>query len=183
MARDLSKILIIDLEATCWPSPELTPPNEKSEIIELGCVLLDLKTLKAVHEASILVKPQFSTVSEFCTQLTTITPELLEKDGIFFPEAIIRLKKEFKPRDITWASYGDYDRIQMEKNCAFYNETNPLGRTHWNIKNQFAISQKLNREVGMEAALKLLGLALDGTHHRGLADAQNITKILKFMLE
>ena len=178
MARDLSKILIIDLEATCWDS-EHPPEGQRNEIIEIGCVLFDLKKFEILKESSILVKPQFSTISEFCTKLTTIDQYLLNKEGMNFPEAIEMLKKEFKPRDITWASYGDYDRVQMDKNCELYSVKNPLGRTHKNIKNDFAIKYGLNREVGMEQALKFLEIPLVGTHHRGLADAKNITEIFK----
>ncbi|MNV83539.1 hypothetical protein D3C71_1773530 [compost metagenome] len=34
-----------------------------------------------------------------------------------------------------------------------------------------------NREAGMSAALRKFGLKLEGTHHRGIDDAKNITKI------
>ncbi|OMG46548.1 hypothetical protein BK140_26615 [Paenibacillus macerans] len=33
--------------------------------------------------------------------------------------------------------------------------------------------------VGMERALKMLDLPLDGTHHRGIDDAKNISKIFR----
>lgn len=42
---------------------------------------------------------------------------------------------------------------------------------------------RLDREVGMPEALDLLGLKLEGTHHRGIDDASNIAKILEILLE
>ena len=178
MSRDLRKVLIIDIESTCWKSEDLKPAGEVHEIIELGCVLLDVKTKQILKTRSILVKPQHSKVSHFCTELTTITQDLLDQEGVSFQEAMETLRSEFKPRDITWASYGDYDRIQIEKNCELYQVKNQLGRTHINIKNLFALKNNLTKEVGMEGALKILGEILEGQHHRGLADAINISKIL-----
>jgi len=36
---------------------------------------------------------------------------------------------------------------------------------------------KLDKPIGMKAALSYEGIELDGTHHRGIDDARNITKI------
>ena len=38
------------------------------------------------------------------------------------------------------------------------------------------------KEVGMARALQMVGLPLDGSHHRGLDDARNIAKLLPFAL-
>lgn len=35
----------------------------------------------------------------------------------------------------------------------------------------------IEKGIGMERALKMLDLPLDGTHHRGIDDAKNIAKI------
>jgi len=45
MARDLSKIVIVDIECTCWEKDK-QPLNMQQEIIEFGICTLDLKTLK-----------------------------------------------------------------------------------------------------------------------------------------
>ena len=47
-----------------------------------------------------------------------------------------------------------------------------------NLKNTFTILHGLSREPGMDAALKMLDIPLEGTHHRGGDDAKNIAKIL-----
>jgi inhibitor of KinA sporulation pathway (predicted exonuclease) len=176
MARDLRHMIIVDLEATCWLDGQ-KPLEQTSEIIEMGCVKFEIATGIIVKEMSILVKPQFSQVSPFCTELTTITQDLLDKEGVLFPEALEIFKREFKPRETAWMSYGDYDRKQVDRNCDLYKVKNPFSSTHHNIKNLFAITRKLNKEVGMDGALKLLGFSLAGTHHRGLDDAKNIYKI------
>ena len=47
-----------------------------------------------------------------------------------------------------------------------------------NVKTLFAITRSLRREVGMSKALQILGMPLEGTHHRGGDDAWNIAGIL-----
>ena len=177
MAKDLRVINIVDIESTCWDKPEEKPAGEQNEIIEIGIVALDVKTLQIVDKDSILIKPQFSTVSPFCTQLTTITQDLLDREGISLQAALDRLKAKYKPFLRTWASYGDYDREEFKKNCERIGAEYPWGRTHLNIKNLLALHKGLKNEIGMAEACKFLGIKLDGTLHRGLDDAENIAKI------
>lgn len=182
MAKNLKEINIIDLEATCWRNDQEKPSDQVSEIIEIGIVTLNTKTFELIKKDSVLVKPQFSQVSAFCTELTTITPSLLDS-AMSFPEALKYLKKNYDLNDTPWGSYGDYDRVQLERNSQLYKVKNPFGRTHLNIKNLFALKQQLEKEVGMAQALEILGIVLEGTHHRGLDDALNIAKIYKHIMK
>jgi inhibitor of KinA sporulation pathway (predicted exonuclease) len=179
MSRNLSKVLIIDVEATCFESEAERPEGQVNEIIELGCVLFDVKSNQILKSMSIFVKPIKSTVSLFCTRLTTITQDLLDQEGVLFPEAMEILKREFKPRDITWISYGDYDRNQIKKDCDLHNIKSPLSQTHINIKNVFALKNKMPKEVGLSSALSLIGEKFEGTEHRGKDDAINISKVVR----
>lgn len=173
--RQLDKILIIDLEATCWETDAERPVGETSEIIEIGAVLVDLKTLQTEKKTSILVKPVRSKVSKFCTQLTTLTQEQVDT-GVFLSEACNSLRKEFLSNERTWASWGDYDRNMMKQSCN-YGPVYPFGPRHINLKNMFAVLNGLPRELGMPAALKKADLPLIGTHHRGGDDAVNIANL------
>ena len=75
MKRMLDKILVIDLEATCWEGDP--PPGQSSEIIEIGLCVLDVATGARSEPQAILVRPQRSALSDYCIQLTTLTPEML----------------------------------------------------------------------------------------------------------
>lgn len=180
MAKNLKEINVVDLESTCWKN-EADQQGQPSEIIEIGIVKLDTYSFEVIRKDSFLVKPQFSQVSDFCTELTTITPDML-KDAPSFPETLKMMKKLYDLNDATWGSYGDYDRVQMDRNCNLYKVKNPFGRSHINIKNLFALKNKLEREVGMDTAIKIIGAILDGTHHRGLDDALNICKIYRSII-
>lgn len=179
MAKKLDQILVIDIEATCWEGSP--PPGEKNEIIEIGICTLDVATGERLEKRSILVKPKRSKVSKFCTQLTTLTQEQVDQ-GISFAEACSILKEEYGSQDRVWASYGDYDRQQFERQCQYRPNNYPFGTRHINVKTLFAIIYLLPREVGMAKALELLGTPLEGTHHRGVDDAWNIAGILSELL-
>lgn len=180
MAGKLDQIIVVDLEATCWDGP--TPAGQESEIIEVGVCLLDVKTGARSAKQSILVKPERSTVSDFCTELTTLTQADVD-GGVSFEHACQILRRKFRVRDRTWASYGDYDRRQFVKQCAQAGIKYPFSPTHLNVKNMLAVLYGLPREIGLKRALKLMGLPLEGTHHRGHDDAWNVAALLATMMQ
>lgn len=179
MARQLDQIVLIDVEATCWDGAP--PAGKETEIIEIGISTLSVATRERLARQSILVRPQRSTVSAYCTQLTTLTPQQVSS-GITFQEACTRLKREFSTRDRVWASYGDYDRRQFERQCQAEDIAYPFGPGHLNVKTLFALVHALPHEVGMDEALQMLRLPLEGTHHRAGDDAWNIALILATLL-
>ena len=179
MARRLDLILVIDVEATCWEAEP--PPGQESEIIEIGICPLDVATCARGEREALLVRPARSEVSAFCTRLTTLTQEQVA-EGIPFAEACALLQAHFRARERAWASYGDYDRRQFERQCAATGVPYPFGPGHLNVKTLLAVSRALPRELGMDAALALLGLPLEGTHHRAVDDAWNIAGVLATML-
>lgn len=179
MAKKLDKVLVIDVESTCWESDP--PPDQTSEIIEIGLCVLDITTGERSAPRAIMVKPQQSSISEYCTQLTTITPEMLS-DGLDFADACTLLQEEYNAHQRTWASYGDYDRLQFIKQCEQQGIPYPFGRTHINVKNLFALKLNLEREVGLRKAMTILEQPFEGTLHRGADDAYNIAAVLSWVL-
>ncbi len=179
MAKKLDQIIVVDIESTCWK--DAPPAGEESEIIEIGICPIDISSGQRLEKESILVKPEHSKVSEFCTKLTTLTQAQVNQ-GITFQQACSILKKKYLSKERVWASYGDYDRRQFERQCQSFKISYPFGTRHLNVKSLFAIIHALPQEVGMEQALELLNLPLEGTHHRGGDDAWNIAAILSELL-
>ena len=171
---ELDKIVVVDLESTCW---EKRQRDQIMEVIEMGVCLLDIGSGEITDRQSILIRPVYSVVSEFCTKLTTLTQELVET-GIRFREACLKLEDEYQSKKRVWASYGDFDRRQFERECRLKQVPYPFGSRHLNVKTHFAIKHRLNEEIDMDKALALLGLKLIGTHHRGVDDAYNVARIL-----
>lgn len=191
MAKITNKILAIDLEATCWDHPP--PSGMKREIIEIGiCILSRVNpenAWKIVGSESLIVKPVTSTISPFCTSLTTLTQKDVE-GGMDFFYACRHLENYYDSTKLPWCSWGDFDRIMFEEQC---NSTKniisgkkgvryPFGPTHWNMKDMYSLLVKLDREIGMQEALKREGITFDGTPHRGVDDAYNLGRLLEKVL-
>lgn len=174
-------ILVVDIEATCWEK-NTVPPGEKNEIIEVGVALLDLATLTPRDRRGILVRPVMSKVSPFCTTLTSITPELLDAEGISFADACDLLTHEYQASERLWGSWGNYDRRMFEEQTKLLGVPYPFSSNHFNIKKLFTDRDNKKKSLGMAAALAKLEIPLEGTHHRGGDDAWNIAKILASML-
>ena len=177
--KNLKRLLVIDVEATCWQRPQDTPPGETSEIIQIGACLVDAEQLVRIDKRRIYVKPQRSRVSAFCTKLTGIR----EQDLISAPsleEACQQLITDFRSAENVWASYGDYDRCQFEKQLG---HKTPFGTRHINIKTLVGFALNLPTEIGMDAALERLGLPLEGKHHDAGDDAWNIAKIFIHLMQ
>jgi inhibitor of KinA sporulation pathway (predicted exonuclease) len=180
MAKKLDKVLIVDIEATCWEGTN--PLGMESDIIEIGVCLLDINSGEITDSRGIIVKPERSEISDFCTSLTTITEVLVKKEGISFKEACGILRKEYLAQSRAWASFGAYDLKQFQRQCADTGVGYPFGPSHINVKTLFALKNKLMHEQGMAGALAILDIPLEGTHHRGVDDAKNIAKILRRIL-
>lgn len=174
-------IIIIDLEATCWNGK--IPEGQVNEIIEIGICVLDTATGAISKNKGILVNPERSKVSPFCTELTTITQALLDDEGVLFTQACTELRDAYQAKNYTWASYGAYDLNMMKKQCKFRGVEYPLSQEHINVKELFFKTKGLGKKVGMNGALQILNMELEGTHHRGVDDARNIAKILDWCLK
>ncbi len=183
MARKLDKIYIVDVEATCWK--EKPPDGQISEIIQVGIVEFNLPSGSVSSNIGYNIRPQYSEVSQFCTELTGITAEELEGEKNF-SQVCDMIKERFPHlKNYTWASYGDYDRKHFKGMSDLHKRPYLFGRTHINIKNLFALKWGLKKELGMRKALRILNKELVGQHHNALDDALNITAIFKacFMSE
>lgn len=172
-------ILVIDLEATCAEDGSL--PAEAMEIIEVGAVW-------ATAEGQILdvfdrfVRPiEHPQLTPFCRALTQIEQSTIDAAATW-PTVAAELA-EFAARypGRSWGSWGAWDRRQIARDCARHGTADPLAMlAHRNLKADFAKHRKI-KQVGMATALKIVGLELEGQHHRALADARNTVRLLPFI--
>jgi inhibitor of KinA sporulation pathway (predicted exonuclease) len=171
---------VVDVEATCWEGRP--PPGVASEIIEIGLTVVDIERRERLAKHRILVRPHRSRVSAFCTELTGLTQEEVDT-GVEFAEACRLLADEHRAGSRPWASWGEYDRRQFERQCEATGTRYPFGRAHANAKQVFTEALGLRRRPGMAAALGVAGLPLEGRHHSGADDAWNIAALLLLLVE
>jgi inhibitor of KinA sporulation pathway (predicted exonuclease) len=185
-------------------SDGLIPLRTASEIIEIGVCFYDVQNKRpwVPHcikcsgtpgnrclvcqgkgkVGSIIVKPEHSEINDFCTNLTSLTPEFVNKYGLDFGAACNRLTKYYGPKTRIWASWGDYDKRMFSDQCTASGERYPFGATHWNVKSIQAVLKKLRREIGLGAAVRMAGLDFEGSPHRGDADAYNTARVMQTVL-
>src|SRR5262245_26842105 len=176
--------LVIDVEATCDEDHRI--PREQTEIIEIGAVLADGATLAPTAEFQTFVKPFGPPrLTPFCTQLTSITQA--EVDGApGFAAAMKKLAEFLSEQGATgqfvFCSWGDYDRAQFERDERRHGVRAPLGKRHLNLKEAFRRRSGDDRKLGVGQALRRLNFHFEGTAHRGIDDARNITRLLPYCL-
>jgi inhibitor of KinA sporulation pathway (predicted exonuclease) len=186
MGANLDRLFVVDVEATCWETRE-EQGDRPNEIIEIGVCEVNLRTGEVLPATSYVVKPVFTDVSPFCTQLTGWTKEDIDGGGNI-KDTLAAIGNDHRlGRDDMWCSYGEFDRHKLcgDKRGSvgrLYGvdpRDNPFAvmRTHFNIKTLFAIKHRLTKEVAMDRALELLKLPMVGRHHNGADDAYNIAKI------
>jgi len=181
----MSDIIVVDLEATCW-FPRNTNSGQDPEIIEIGVARLTVedRTYRVERLDSIFVQPRYSTVSDFCTDLTGITQAHLDKAGVTFEVALERLQAHCKGPDykLSWASFGDWDREMLQVQCKRFGVEYPMSKTHFNIKALISLMRG-DKRGGLTKAVKSMGLSFEGKHHSGVDDAVNAARVLGEMVK
>lgn len=192
MGADLSRVIICDVESTCWETRE-EQGSMPNEVIEIGICVLDRKQ-GIMDVSSYVIKPAYTKVSPFCTQLTGWTQEAVD-EGATMHATLLAIREDYKiTKDNVWFSFGEYDRVKLSSELeqkggvrdlyGISRHDNPFAqmRGHFNVKTLMALREGLSKEMGMERALKYYGMTLDGRHHNGADDAANIAKIVSRVL-
>ena len=166
---EMKPLIILDLEATCSENKDI-----EAEIIEIGAVkIIDGKI---VDSFDAFVKPVINpTLTDFCKTLTTITQEDVDS-AKSFPDVFRDFMDWIGTTHFDYMSWGFYDKKQFIHHCKYHNLPYAWTENHDNIKLMFA-NKTGHKPCGMDKALRILNLPLDGTHHRGIDDAKNIAKI------
>ncbi|MEO1289377.1 MAG: 3'-5' exonuclease [Chloroflexota bacterium] len=182
MAIRKDKIIVADFEATCWEGFD-APEGQTNEILEVGVCLLDPHTnpMTISDKRSMLVTPIESIISEFCTELTSITTEMVEADGIPFDEACKILEKDYDSRNRLWVAWGGWDKRFFMKQCKRRKVRYPFSKKHANLKRVF--HEYHGKRLHFAPALKAAHIDVQGQQHRGDDDAYNTAQLLRHLFE
>lgn len=170
--------LVIDLEATTdeggWPLAEM-------EVIEIGAVIVNDQGIEHDHLQRYIKPIRRPLLTSFCRDLTHIKQADISASATFdkvWPE-VEQWFLPYQQRLVGWASWGDYDKLQLSQQWQALNLTSHLQHLpHHNLKAGFAASQQLIKPVGLKRALQLAGLSFQGQQHRALSDARNTARLL-----
>ncbi len=174
--------LVIDLEATTddggWPLAEM-------EIIEIGATLVNREGRELDHFQRFVRPLRRPLLTLFCRELTHISQAQIDGAaplGEVWP-LFERWLGQHQGRLEGWASWGDYDRRQLEQDWRQLGVSSALDQVpHINLKQRFAKARRLERPLGLNGALQLAGLQFNGQQHRALEDARNTARLLPLSL-
>jgi inhibitor of KinA sporulation pathway (predicted exonuclease) len=174
-----TRINVLDLEATCWDGPP--PPGQVSEVIEIGLCVFDSVNAQRLTRHQLIVRPEHSEVSAFCTELTGWTAETLVMSDSF-ADTCTRLRREFHSDSRLMLSWGGYDFRQILRQCQATNTPFPF-RRHIDLKAAHREFYQLPKRLGLGQALAHAGMAFEGRAHVGADDAWNVAALLERMLD
>jgi inhibitor of KinA sporulation pathway (predicted exonuclease) len=175
--------IVFDLEFTAWEGSLArgwSEPFELKEVVQIGAVKLDTRTLKISDEFEMLVRPRINAhLSGYLTALTGIGNDDVAKRGVDFAVAY-RAFLDFAGGAATWA-FGRDDLVFAD-NLKLYGLAMPA-LTYTNVIPWFA-------EHGVELQGKhacdvahAAGAAFEGRAHDALSDARSVAFGLTTLVE
>lgn len=177
----MKNFIIFDLEATCYMKD--APDGFFNEIIEIGAIKID-STGKEIDRFSKFLKPlKFPYISDFCTELTTITQT--DIDNAPDAKSVLQEFLDFIDKDSLLVSWGYYDINQLTHDLKL-NRIEHQSLEHRSFKHDYAkinnFTGKRKNGIGVKRALQNENMEFVGQHHRGIDDAINIKNIfLKYI--
>lgn len=183
----LDYLLVLDFESTC---DDQTKPRPQ-EIIEFPVVKVNAATLETESVFHSYVGPTAHPVlTPFCTSLTGITQDMVDGKPTL-KEVLAQLESWLEENNLTnpsvrfcFVTCGDWDlKTMLPGQCKYFGIERPNYLCSWiNIKRVFeAVTGR--KATGMPGMLGALGLQLEGRHHSGIDDANNIARILKELIK
>jgi len=167
--------IIYDLEATCW---ENRHTRLQQETIEIGAICIN-SYCEVTGSFNRFVKPIMNPyLSPFCMQLTSITQEEVNRASTFDV-----VSEEFQDwigifeEPYALCSWGDFDQKLLVADCQLHHVDADWLDTYANLKKQYARLKNLGKPIGLMRAIRREGFEFEGTHHRGIDDAENLSKI------
>ena len=181
------KAVVFDLEFTSWPGSNernWSLPNEDREIIQIGAV--KIKTtgdMREVDSFQILVRPLKNPIlSDYIVNLTEITQEKVEKEGILFPLALSRFINFIGEHPIDILSNGGDEEV-IEENCQIHNiPFLSIFKKSTDLKIYFSEVLGISRKNCTSGMLpELFGLNNHEKQHDALGDARSISQALRYL--
>ena len=169
------QFIVYDIEATCW---EGRPPGMVQETIEIGALKVS-EFGEVLQQFSRLIRPELHPqLSLFCKRLTKIEQVDINRAQPY-PVVIEEFKEwiDIWDDDYLLCSWGNFDRIQLERDCRLHQLDDDWLFPHINLRRQYNEIRGNSKPIGLSKAVNREGFEFTGQLHSALADAENLTKI------
>lgn len=177
MMRRADRILVFDLELTCWDGAP--PDGMLPEIIQIGWCFLNPKTGERFGRDALYVKPENSTISTYCTDLTGITPAHVRRGQSLSVTASRMINMGMK--QYASAVYGD-DWVCVKNECEYANCDMFISDEYIDVSLLTKLAFNSYKNIGLRRAVESFGLVWEGQEHSADWDAWNTAGLLGAML-
>ena len=189
-------LLVLDFEATCQGGRKISP----QEIIEFPCALLNVKNGFQIEDIfHKYVRPiHHPILTEFCTNLTGITNDMVSTSDTFEPvftqfrkwveneHDLVGLETESTKDRFAFVTCGDWDlRHMLPEQSRISQVSVPGYMKRWiNVKSSFSSSFGTKQfPKGLSSMLTQIGLEFEGRPHSGIDDVKNIVRIVQHLAQ
>jgi len=179
------RAVVFDLEFTAWEGSvanRWSRPGEFTELVQIGALRVDARSLAVEAKMDVLVRPQFNPVlSDYFVKLTGIVNDELAARGVDFETAYDEFLRFAGGALIV--AFGRDDLI-FEANLKLYGirDAPPLppyvNIVPWLIENGIDPKGRNACDVG-----PLAGVAFKGQKHNALADAHSVLAGVKALVD
>jgi 3'-5' exoribonuclease 1 len=189
--------IVIDFECTC----EDNIFEYEHEIIEFPAILVDVRQKVVIDHFSTYVRPVINpTLSPFCTKLTGITQEMVDR-APYFPDALRLFRRWMEshklnpairhgcPGSFAFVTDGPWDLAKFfQMQCLQVGMTTVPHEFRYfvNVRkafiNRYCRGRPLHK-VSLASMLTELEMQFQGREHCGLDDSLNIARIVIRMLQ
>ncbi len=181
---DCQCIVVFDTEWTSWTGfreSRWTQPGRYREIVQIGAIALEVEAeFREIDSFQILVQPKKNPVlREFFIELTGITQNMVDADGVGFPEALASFMNFAEQEPVQFASFGKDEKV-VEANCNLCELPMPIGfADSVDIRQEF-LDRNIIEEFWFSSELPhRLGLPPVGKAHDALADSRALAAALR----
>src|SRR3989344_1460997 len=182
------RFILLDTEYTSWEDSQERGwgPNKYKEIIQIGAISVDGKSLAEEGAFSVFVKPvKNPQLSDFIVGLTGITQEKIDTEGISLPEAMSRLGEFVE--DLPMYAYGTDGTVIIE-NCALVGTPAPFAENR--IINMRSFIFPALEKLGIDpkkytsgTLITAFGKPLPAPAHDAVNDMRNLLAAIRILRE
>lgn len=197
-------LIVIDFEATCdsGSNPSISLSNNNQEMIEFPFVVLKLlnssevdysvpcpRFVQIVHQEQHYVIPEYtSNLTQFCTELTGITDQILQQFGEPLRKVIhgfdLYIQQNMKDKNFCIISDGEWDLKQLLIRES-KNKQIPLLSHYYKFFDLRKEYRKCFPTVpirGLSTMVEHSGIEFVGKHHSGIDDCRTIVELINVLL-
>jgi inhibitor of KinA sporulation pathway (predicted exonuclease) len=181
------KAVIFDLEFTSWPGSNernWSLPEEDREVIQIGATKIEMTgNMREVDSFQVLVRPLKNPIlSDYFVNLTSITQEKVEREGVFFPLALSRFINFIGELPVDISSNGADEEV-IEENCQIHGIAFPaIFAKAIDLEDYFSNILGISKRDCISGELpRLFGLNNHKKLHDALGDARSISQALRYL--